>query len=156
MSGRRPESSDVADDDGEQRRGLLLVPSRLRNPLNRANRGQPIDVVRHEFGQRLERLGFLTANTDQCVHRRPADERLGAAAFERELCPAAWGREFFLLEHLAATGVEHLEREVIEPLAETVVAVEDHDGIDGGLFTEIHFPPGIGRVFLGCVCPPPP
>ena len=68
------------------------------------------------------------------VHRRPPNERLRPATFERELCPRLRGGYALLFENFAAAAVEHLEREVIEPLAEAVGPVEDDDGIDGGFF----------------------
>ena len=97
----------------------------------------------------------MPANADEGIHRRPANERFRTPSFQRKLRSGFGRGNAFLLEHFPAAAVEHLEREVIEPLAEAaVIAVEDDDGINRRLFPQVHFPPGIGRILLRVRLPP--
>jgi hypothetical protein len=92
----------------------------------------------------------LPADGDEGVHRRPADERLGPAAVERKIGPPLGGRIAILAKDLVALGVEHLEREVVEAIAQVAVgAVVDGDVVDRHLLAQIDLPPGAGRVLGG-------
>jgi len=63
----------MADYHGKQRRGLLLIPSRLRNPLDRANRGQTVDVVGSPY-QTVTGIAEIAPNVNIGRHTHPGYE----------------------------------------------------------------------------------
>ena len=67
--------------------------------------------------------------------------------------PLGAGR-FFFSNTTRCAGVEHLQREALEPFAKIVVgAVENRHPADGPFPADIDFPPRVGRVFAGMSLP---
>ena len=162
IAGRRAPAGDVRSaagvlrhvGDDHDRAAAAPRPwaSRPRDALQGADGGGAVGVVPDEPGERRERLGFLAADGGQGGHRRAADDRRRSAAGRARTCCCAPGPSCLsCLKTRLAAGVEDLEGEALEPLAEVAVgAVVDDDRLDRQLGAQIDLPPRVVRVLLAC------
>ena len=148
----RPAPADVGDQAVEQRPGLVLRPVAARDALE--------GLDRRRGGRRPRVTNFASALN--VVGLLAADGRSGAIIAARRIGPSGDRRRrpsnvalrpgpgcFVFSKTTSAVGVEHLEREVVEPLAEVAVgAVVDRRSTRSGTRARGRPPT------TGCRCPP--